>query len=143
MVRSMIVVVLAVIAIVLGTIVKDAPAPTIDYRSTWVAAQREVTAFTPLAPRQIPQGWRVESVRYTPEPATWHLAFLTSSSRTATIEQGKESAQWLKDARPAGQWQGWKKWSSPRWRALSKDGVVICGTADFAELQTLIASLAG
>lgn len=141
MVRSMIVVIVGVALIFIATVVKDAPAPEIDYRATWIAAQREITDFTPLAPSSLPSGWRVKAVDFTREPLAWRLTFITPTGRYAAIEQGPERLTWLKEAKSDGQWGEWQRWNSPNWRALTKDQVVLCGDAPFDELERLANSL--
>lgn len=137
MVRSMIVVIVGVVLIVIATVAKKAPSAEIDYQATWRAAQREVTAFTPVAPRSLPQGWKVSGVNFTKEPLAWRLAFTTSSGRYAAIEQGPERATWIKSATKSGQWQGWTRWDSPSWRAMGRGDVLLCGDAPFEELEQL------
>lgn len=140
MVRSMVVVVIGTVLIVIATLFKGASAPSMEYLPTWKAAQRQLS-FAPLAPEKLPDGWRVVSVNAT--ATAWHLGFTTANGHYVGIEQGEDFRSWIKGAKADGQWNGWKRWSSPQWRALSDSRAVLCGDGTFAELELLARSLRG
>lgn len=94
MVGAMAVLLLAVAAFVLfRDAVRDeprTPVRAIDYVRPAEYA-KEQASFDLLAPRELPEGWKATSVRYTPGRAeAWHLGLLTDEGRYVGLEQADE-----------------------------------------------------
>ncbi len=51
---------------------------------------RDQAAFDLLAPRDLPDGWIVTSVRWTADTQAWHLGLLTDEGRYVGLEQADE-----------------------------------------------------
>ncbi|MFB4310723.1 DUF4245 domain-containing protein [Actinomadura sp. GTD37] len=136
--------------------------PTVDYNSQlW--AMRGDAPYTVVAPEGLPAGWRPNSSRLHglgsggKEPVAWHLGFVTPKDEYAALEQSDEKAseyvpRMTNSSLPVGTQQidgvTWTKYHRKDKKANSlartlPDGtsIVVTGTASYAELAVLAASL--
>lgn len=65
------------------------PVRAVEYQQP-VEYARTQAPFTLLAPEQLPDGWIVTSVRWTPDERSWHLGVLTDEERYVGLEQADE-----------------------------------------------------
>lgn len=76
--------------VVFRDLVRDEPATpvrAIDYERPAEYAKGEAS-FDLVAPRELPDGWKATSVRYTPgRDEAWHIGFLTGEGRYVGLEQ--------------------------------------------------------
>lgn len=70
----------------------DAKVETVDYARTAEYAQEQVD-FPIVQPQPLPDGWRATSVRFVPEPSSWHVGFLTDEDRYVGLEQARRSEE--------------------------------------------------
>lgn len=94
MIGAMVVLLGAVAAFVLfRDVVRDEPATpvrAVDYERPAEYA-KEQASFDLVAPRELPDGWKATSVRYTPGRVdAWHIGFLTDEGRYVGLEQADE-----------------------------------------------------
>lgn len=104
-------VVLAIIAILAGagsllSSPPGDPVPAVDYQPA-LSAARDAAPYPVLAPEDLPEGWRANSVRYRIGSDAWHLGILTDEDRYIGIEQSPDSVEELveefaAEAEPAG-----------------------------------------
>jgi hypothetical protein len=136
--------------------------PTVDYGSQlW--AMRNDAPYTVYSPENLGPRWRPTSSRLTgldsggQEPVAWHLGFVTPSDEYAALEQSNEKAaeyvpRMTNSSKPIGTQQvngvTWTKYHRKDKKANSlartlPGGVslVVTGTASYAELAILAASL--
>lgn len=147
-------VVFAVVAGVLAAIWRPAPDPVrvVDYRAP-AASARAAADFPLVAPEGLPGGWRATSVRFQPEDGVrgpvWHVGFLTPGDAYAEVGQAGDAAGLLRARLPGWRVDGtvdvagrlWQRRTDGTERALSRGGVLVSGTASYAELAVLAASL--
>lgn len=69
----------------------DNPVRALDYEQT-AAYARQQADFPLLVPEPLPEGWKVTSVEFVPEPARWHLGQLTDAGKYVGLEQADRSA---------------------------------------------------
>jgi hypothetical protein len=162
MVRSL-AVVLAIVGVIVGINLAGRPTPdtqAVNYRDAVVAA-RQTASYDVLAPVSLPPGWRATSARTDTEGGVveWHLGLVTASEEYAAVEQSDRRParvfvdRFAEGARPAGEEDvsgvAWRRveGGDPEPRALVRtdDGVtvVVAGSASWAELADLAASLRG
>jgi hypothetical protein len=136
--------------------------PTVDYGSQlW--AMRNDAPYTVYSPENLDPRWRPTSSRLTgldsggQKPVAWHLGFVTPSDEYAALEQSNEKAseyvpRMTNSSKPIGTQQvngvTWTKYHRKDKKANSlartlPGGVslVVTGTASYAELAILAASL--
>lgn len=136
--------------------------PTVDYGSQlW--AMRNDAPYTVYSPENLGPRWRPTSSRLTgldsggQKPVAWHLGFVTPSDEYAALEQSNEKAseyvpRMTNSSKPIGTQQvngvTWTKYHRKDKKANSlartlPGGVslVVTGTASYAELAILAASL--
>ena len=165
MVRSLGVVVLIAGALVLLAPRADrAPVTVVDYRPQLAVARSEAP-YPVLGPAGLPADWRSTSVRLRGASGvtTWHIGFVTPDDEYAAVEQSDgPAAAFVRDVtgqgRPAGSvelaGQTWQRYDpgdadqrSLVRPAVSGGGspdaasVVVTGSAEWAELETLARSL--
>lgn len=79
--------------VIFRDVVRDEPATpvrAIDYERPAEYAKGEAS-FDLVAPRELPEGWKATSVRYTPgRDEAWHIGFLTGEGRYVGLEQALE-----------------------------------------------------
>ena len=136
--------------------------PTVDY-SAQLWAMRSDAPFTVYAPEGLPAGWRPNSSRLNglesggKDPVAWHLGFVTPKDEYAALEQSNENAaqyvpRMTNSSRPIGTQQvgdvTWTKYYRKDKKANSLartlpggTSIVLTGTASYAELAVLAASL--
>ena len=161
MVRS-----LALVLVLVGVIVAfnvaeqpDKVVQRVDYPAALAEAQA-VATYDVLGPDPLPAGWRVTSARTERSGGGvgWHVGLVTSTEEYAAVEQSDGDRRALLDtvaagARPAGSvdvaGQSWQRLEGgdPEERALvrTEGGVttMVAGSAPWAQLRTLAASLRG
>lgn len=153
----------AVLAIVLGLVllvprVSQVSQPPVNVQFGARAAADKVD-FQPSVPVGLGQGWTATSVRTTnstDQVQTWHVGYLTPTRQYAALEQGQETSDlWLEQLTHRGRVDGtqqvagqpWQRWTGGRGEqnslvhARGKVTTVVTGTATFAELAVLAASL--
>jgi hypothetical protein len=123
-----------------------------------ITQARQAAPYEVYAPEPIPKGWTPTVARYEPAPPanTWTLGFVTAGDEYAAVAQTDSDQQALldevaPDAVPAGEstvnGQTFQRWEVPgeSRRALAAvvtgSTLVVGGTADWAELERLAASL--
>ncbi|MWA00561.1 DUF4245 family protein [Actinomadura sp. LD22] len=135
---------------------------TVDY-SSQLWALRSDAPYTPYAPEGLPPTWRPTSSRLTgleaggKQPVAWHLGFVTPKGEYAALEQSNEKPEayvprMTNSSKPIGTMQvageSWAKYhrNDKKANSLARPGlggssVVVTGTASYAELAVLAASL--
>ena len=123
-----------------------------------LAEARQAAPYDVYAPEPAPKGWTPTVARFEPAPPAnlWTLGFVTSTDEYAAVAQTDTSLQALLDelapnVAPAGQstvnGQTFQRWASPGESrralvaAVTGSTLVVGGTADWAELERLAASL--
>lgn len=132
--------------------------PPVDVAAGARAAASKVD-FTPSVPTGLPAGWRATSVRTTRSTGqvmTWHAGFMTADDQYAAVEQGQDvPAEWVRSQTNRAREEGTRDVEGVPWRAfvrldklqnslLHQQGdvtTIVTGTADFADLALLAASL--
>ena len=96
MIGSMVILVVVIAAFVVlreaNRTTPEATVETVDYARTAEFAQDQLD-FPIVQPRPLPDGWRATSVRFVPEPSSWHVGFLTDEDRYVGLEQARRSEQ--------------------------------------------------
>jgi hypothetical protein len=137
----------------------DAAVP-VSYQGD-LAALRRIAPYPVVSPRGLPAPWQPVSSRLTGRRGalvSWHLGFVTPSGQLASLEESNERpAEFIRRMTNSGNLlppvpYGGAEWAR-RWRP-DKDQrslyhstpggptLVVTGDASWAELQTLLASLA-
>ena len=154
MLLSLAVVFVAIAAILIITW-RPAPDPVrvIDPTPALTLARAQAD-YPVLYPAGLDPAWRPTSARWEVTPASlpdpaWHVGFVTPGDTYAQLGQSASQepayvAGQVAGAQPAGEWEGWIRYDGDQ-RALVRvvDGVtvVVSGTASWADLQVLAASL--
>ncbi|MGH3371876.1 MAG: DUF4245 domain-containing protein [Nocardioidaceae bacterium] len=133
----------------------QSPVRAVDYEQTLEAA-REQSGFTLLAPEPLPEGWRVTSVEFVPEPTRWHLGMLTGEDRYVGLEQAGGSVDDMvetyvdREAVPGGPveiagepWRSWTDDGGDTALTRVEDGVttLVVGTLSRDDLAAFVQSL--
>lgn len=136
------------------------PSAAIDYTNALISA-RDVAPFPVVAPVGLPKGWEATSTRTDVRDGTvhWHLALRTPTQQYASVDQSDRPADvFVAEMTERGQVQGTVSIRGTTWvrtyaslrdhRALwSSSGAgattVVGGTASWADLEQLAASLQG
>ena len=134
----------------------ETPVRAIDYeRPAEYAAEQ--ASFDLVAPRELPEGWKATSVRYTPGRAeSWHIGFLTDEGRYIGLEQADELLSTMvrdhvdedavqgDDVEIDGEtWQGWTDEGGDTALVREERDLVtlVVGTADRDTLVEFVRSL--
>lgn len=159
MVRSMVVLVAVVVALVLGgrAMFGDPSTPqrTVDYQQT-AKKVRKIAPFKIAAPDRLPDGWRATTATYDRGPkGRWHLGVLTADDDYVGLEQTPLSRRTsVERFAPKTKPRGWDTIAGSRWRVrASSEGettfvrrangltTVVTGTASRDQLEAYVASL--
>lgn len=157
MVRSLVLVLAAVLAVVL--LVPRPDEPVRQPVDVAVVAQAAAAADAPYAVPDVPDGWSPTSARFDPSGpggvATWHVGYLTPSQRYAGLEiAAGASPKWLREQTSNGRVTGTQAVAGATWQqllsddgsrrslVLERDGVttVVTGSASLDELAALAAA---
>ncbi|MEU9476169.1 DUF4245 domain-containing protein [Streptomyces sp. NPDC048191] len=128
----------------------------VDYRVELLTARR-AASYPVAAPEGLPSTWKATSVRFQGEDGDrWHLGFQTPDSQYVQIEQStQKAADFIHDASQGASatkktesidGRTWTRYTGGRYDALVLNGAsgsttVVAGTASFAELTKMAASL--
>jgi hypothetical protein len=157
MVRSLVLVLAAVLAVVLLVPRPDEPVrQPVDVAR---AAEAARAAGAPHVVPDVPDGWSPTSARFEPRGpdgvATWHVGYLTTSERYAGLEVAADATpRWVREQTSEGQETGTQEVAGATWRqllsddgsrrslVLEADGVttVVTGSATLDELAALAAA---
>jgi hypothetical protein len=154
MVRSLVLVLAAVLAVVL--LVPRPDEPVRQPVDVGAAAQAAAAADAPWVDPEVPAGWSPTSARFEPSGpdgvATWHVGYLTPSQRYAAVEMAAGATpRWLREQTSNGRVTGTQQVAGATWQqllsddgsrrslVLELDGVttVVTGSASLDELAAL------
>lgn len=128
------------------------PVPAVEWRQPTSYARQEAE-FQLLAPRRLPEGWRVTSVRFGQgDDQSWHLGLLTGEGRYIGLEQAADSpSTMVEDFVDAEAQQGedvdidgesWQAWSDDEDEALVREGpevtTLVVGTGSQDQLVEFV-----
>jgi hypothetical protein len=159
MLRSMLLVLAGVLALVLLAPKPDAPVrQPVDVAGTAQQAGAGGLAVVP----ELPDGWSPNAARFRPPPGqtvpTWHVGYVTQSGRYAGLDVARDvTPRWLNQVTSRGEEVGVRAVAGDRWRELvSPDGkrrslvleqgdvtTVVTGTAVLDELVVLAEAATG
>ncbi len=152
------VVLLAIIAVLAGagrllSSPPQDPVPVVEYESALIAA-RDVAPYDVLAPADLPDGWRANSVRYLSGGAVWHLGILTDENRYIGIEQSPDPVeQMVEEFAQEAEPQGSLELDGETWMLLRMEGrttlvrrdggatALVTGDAAQATIEDFVAGL--
>lgn len=157
MVRSLGLVLVLVALFMLGLPRPHREAVTVVDYSLELAQARRAAPYPVLAPSGLSPRWRATSVRLSGEGGAtrWHLGFVTPDDEYAALEQSNEGGDFEARMTAAGAPDGTSSVAGRGWErrlrtskeqrslVLRSGGVVtiVTGTASYAELEALAASL--
>lgn len=161
MVRSLLVVLAVVIAVVLVSQPRTGPIERpVDVEA---ATQEAVDGGLPVRVPEVPDGWDPNGARFAPDTTeglpTWHVGYVTPSGRYAGVDVTRGATpRWVGGVSSDGREDGTRTVEGATWQQLSsggdpervslvreQDGVttVVGGTAPLEELDQLAAAVTG
>ncbi|HTY73713.1 MAG TPA: DUF4245 domain-containing protein [Actinomycetes bacterium] len=160
MLRSLAVVMLAVLVIVVLSRHPHTPSVTVVDPTQARVAARAVGAFTPEEPVGLGAGWRLTSARFAEDGSiaapVWHLGWVTPAGGYAALDQsdGPSAAfvatlltEPVRAGNGSGPFAGWQRWTGQEkgWRAYVRGAgsttLVVYGSASDVELAHLVGKL--